>query len=93
MRDTHVNDDQQWYDTADIQQVHDLLTRAGAESIWVKRLVPNNNSKQQIFLGNDPSDLAFLPPRHAVVHGSEITEEESRAAADSHSGSVAMGHA
>ena len=61
MRDTHVNDDQQWYDTADIQQVHDLLTRAGAESIWVKRLVPNNNSKQQIFLGNDPSDLAFLP--------------------------------
>lgn len=61
MCDTHVNDDQQWYDTADIQQVRDLLARAGAESIWVKRLVPNNNSKQQIFLGNDPSDLAFLP--------------------------------
>ena len=61
MCDTHANDDQQWYDTADIQQVHDLLTRAGAESIWVKRLVANNNSKQQIFLGNDPSDLAFLP--------------------------------
>lgn len=57
MSDTHVNDDQQWFDTADIQQVYDLLTQAGAESIWVKRLVPNNNSKQQIFLANDPSDL------------------------------------
>lgn len=61
MNDTHVNDDEQWFDRADIQQVHDLLTNAGAESIWVKRLVRNNNSKQQIFLGNDPSDLAFLP--------------------------------
>lgn len=61
MSDTHVNDDQQWFDTADIQQVYDLLTQAGAESIWVKRLVPNNNSKQQIFLANDPSDLSFLP--------------------------------
>ena len=61
MSDTHVNDDQQWFDRADIQQVHDLLTNAGAESIWVKRLVPNNNSKQQIFLANDPSDLSFLP--------------------------------
>ncbi|NMM93499.1 MvaI/BcnI family restriction endonuclease [Bifidobacterium oedipodis] len=61
MNDTHVNDDERWFDRADIQQVHDLLTNAGAESIWVKRLVPNNNSKQQIFLGSDPSDLAFLP--------------------------------
>ena len=61
MSDTHVNDDRQWFDMADIQQVHDLLTQAGAESIWVKRLVPNNNSKQQIFLANDPSDLSFLP--------------------------------
>lgn len=61
MCDTHVSDDQQWYDKADIQQVHDLLTKAGAESIWVKRLVANNNSKQQVWLANDPSDLSFLP--------------------------------
>lgn len=61
MCNANANDNQQWYDTVDIQQVHDLLTRAGAANIWVKRLVPNNNSKQQILLGNDPSDLAFLP--------------------------------
>jgi len=61
MSDTHINNGGQWFDTAGIQQVMDLLTGAGAESVWVKRLVPNNNSKQQIFLGNDPSDLSFLP--------------------------------
>mgnify|MGYP000452992020 CR=1 FL=1 len=49
------------HDTADIQQVHDLLTRAGRRKHLGQALVPNNNSKQQIFLGNDPSDLAFLP--------------------------------
>ncbi|KAB5608566.1 MvaI/BcnI family restriction endonuclease [Bifidobacterium jacchi] len=51
----------QWYDEADISQVHDLLTNAGASSIWVKRLLRNHNSKQQIWLANDPSDLSFLP--------------------------------
>lgn len=61
MSDTHVNDDRQWFDVADIQQVHDLLTRAGAESIWVKCLTRNHNSKQQVWLASDPSDLSFLP--------------------------------
>ena len=61
MCDTHVNEIHQWYDEADINQVHDLLTNAGASSIWVKRLVANNNSKQQIYLAGDPSDLSFLP--------------------------------
>lgn len=50
-----------WYDEADIQQVRGLLETAGAESIWVKQLKRNHNSKQQVFFGNDPSDLAFLP--------------------------------
>lgn len=61
MCDTHVNEARQWYDTADINQVNELLANAGASSIWVKRLVANNNSKQQIWLANDPSDLSFLP--------------------------------
>ena len=60
MCDTHANE-AQWYDTATIDQVHDLLTHAGAESIWGKRLVANNNSKQQVWLASDPSDLSFLP--------------------------------
>lgn len=55
------NDDIQWYDTIDIDQVYALLRNAGAESIWVKRLVANNNSKQQVWLASDPSDLSFLP--------------------------------
>lgn len=61
MCDTHVNEARQWYDTADISRVNELLTNAGASSIWVKRLVSNNNSKQQVYLAGDPSDLSFLP--------------------------------
>ncbi|KFI52529.1 MvaI/BcnI family restriction endonuclease [Bifidobacterium callitrichos] len=61
MCDTHVNEARQWYDEADIDRVHDLLTNAGASSIWVKCLKRNHNSKQQIWLANDPSDLSFLP--------------------------------
>ena len=61
MHDIHSRAESSWYDTANIDLVRDLLTAAGATSIWVKRLVPNNNSKQQVYLGSDPSDLSFLP--------------------------------
>ncbi|RSX57696.1 MvaI/BcnI family restriction endonuclease [Bifidobacterium samirii] len=61
MRDTHDNEARQWYDTADIDLVTKLLSDAGASSVWVKRLVANNNSKQQVYLASDPSDLSFLP--------------------------------
>ena len=61
MCDTPISADRQWFDEADITRVHALLTKAGAENIWVKRLMPNNNSKQQVWLANDPSDLSFLP--------------------------------
>ena len=37
------------------------MTDAHAASIWVKRLGQNNNSKQQVWLASDPSDLSFLP--------------------------------
>lgn len=58
-----MNDDatRQWYDEVTIGQVRDLLAGQGARSVWVKRLVRNNNSKQQIWFANDPSDLSFLP--------------------------------
>lgn len=68
MCDTHVNEARQWYDTADISRVNELLTNAGASSIWVKRLVANNNSKQQIWLANDPSDLSFFPLGGTVIY-------------------------
>ena len=58
---TVTEKEQPWYDTADIQQVRNLLKSAGVESIWVKQLKRNHNSKQQVFFGNDPSELAFLP--------------------------------
>lgn len=61
MSDTRRNEADDWYDTADIKHVYDMLIDAGATSLWVKRLVANNNSKQQIYLASDPSDLSFLP--------------------------------
>ncbi|MEK0264926.1 MvaI/BcnI family restriction endonuclease [Bifidobacterium mongoliense] len=41
--------------------VHRLLVDAHADSVWVKGLGRNNNSKQQVYLAGDPSDLSFLP--------------------------------
>lgn len=61
MESIDIKDDANWYDKLDIRQVCALLNEAGADSIWVKRLVANNNSKQQVWLAGDPSDLSFLP--------------------------------
>lgn len=61
MSDTHGEDAVKWYDTADIDRVVELLTHAGAKNIWVKRLVRNNNSKQQVYLAHDTTDMYFLP--------------------------------
>lgn len=56
-----INNDVQWYDTITIEQVRDEFTAAGAKVVWAKLMGRNNNSKQQVWLAGDPSDLSFLP--------------------------------
>lgn len=56
-----TDDAKSWFDKLDIGQVIDMFKRAGVGSIWVKRLGINNNSKQQVYIAGDPSDLSFMP--------------------------------
>ena len=52
-----------------------LMRQNGAERIYAKKLAPNDNSKNQIYLGGDFSVLNIIP------HG--IVETDSSAAAGS----------
>lgn len=53
--------DSQWYDTITIEQVRTEFVAAGAKTVWAKIMGWNNNSKNQVWLAGDPSDLSFLP--------------------------------
>ena len=44
-----------------LDQLRELMARAGATRIVFKRLAPNDNSKNQIYLGGDYSALQILP--------------------------------
>lgn len=44
-----------------LDQLRDLMLRAGASSLYFKRLSPNDNSKNQIYLGGDYSVLNVIP--------------------------------
>lgn len=46
---------------ASLSQVLDLLRHHGASRIYTKKLAPNDNSKNQIYLGGDFSALNIIP--------------------------------
>lgn len=50
-----------------------LLRQGGAERIYAKKLAPNDNSKNQIYLGGDFSALNVIP------HGAVETDETDTA--------------
>ncbi len=54
------------YDTDDslslaISELKEIFNRAGVVQILYKRLAPNDNSKNQLYLAQHLSELAFLP--------------------------------
>lgn len=46
---------------ADIDTLKSMMREAGADTIYVKRMAPNDNSKNQVYLGGDFSVLNILP--------------------------------
>lgn len=46
---------------ASLAQIKELLAREGCESFYVKRLSPNDNSKNQPYFGKDLNELSFIP--------------------------------
>lgn len=68
--------DQGTYDTRSSKQIslsnitrlfHDL----GVVNVYVKKLAPNDNSKNQLFFGRDLTDLSFLPTDEMIASESE----------------------
>lgn len=47
-----------------LDAVTQVMTEAGARRIFVKKLSPNDNSKNQPYFGNHLTDLPFIPTGH-----------------------------
>ncbi|WP_199556309.1 MvaI/BcnI family restriction endonuclease [Sandaracinobacteroides hominis] len=60
---------------ASLAQLLDLMRHHGAYRIYAKKLAPNDNSKNQIYLGGDFSALNIIP------HGDVITDNTTVAGA------------
>lgn len=46
---------------ASLKQITDLLTQLGSKHIYIKKLAPNDNSKNQPYFGAHLTDLPFIP--------------------------------
>ena len=56
-----------------LKQLVDLMQRHGANRIFAKKLAPNDNSKNQVYLGGDFSALNIIP------HGDIYVDDQVRA--------------
>ncbi len=52
---------------ASLRQLLDLMRHHGATRIYAKKLAPNDNSKNQLYLGGDFSALNIIP--HGAIYG------------------------
>jgi hypothetical protein len=69
----------QWYDIATEGAVRDLFSARGVKSMYVKELSRNHNSKNQIYLAPDLSELALIPA--GPITSSEGTSRKLNAGA------------
>lgn len=60
---------------ATLSQLIDLMRHHGAQKVYVKKLAPNDNSKNQVYLGGGFGALNIIP------HGEIITDERPLAGA------------
>lgn len=68
---------------ADIKKLKDMMRDAGADRLYVKRLAPNDNSKNQPYFGGDFSVLNILP--YGEVYSETLGKRPNfKAAADFH---------
>ena len=58
----------------DLKRIVNMLSSLGASDIYVKKLSPNDNSKNQLYLGGHLTDLSFLPTGEIEVKKSSSTK-------------------
>lgn len=57
---------------ASLGQLLDLMRHHGASRIYAKRLAPNDNSKNQVYLGGDFSALNIIPHGNIYADDTEV---------------------
>ncbi|WP_339856680.1 MvaI/BcnI family restriction endonuclease [Pseudohongiella acticola] len=62
---------------ANLDRILNILSDLGASNVYVKRLAPNDNSKNQPYFGSHLTDLSFIPSGEIVP--SETTSEKPAA--------------
>ncbi len=60
-----------------LEKVIEILQSFGAEKFYVKKLSPNDNSKNQPYFGSHLTDISFIPTGNIVT--SETTSNKSKA--------------
>lgn len=66
-------------------QLLDLMRHHGATRIYAKRLAPNDNSKNQVYLGGDFSALNIVPHGNIYTDGADVAgavRDRAKAAVD-----------
>lgn len=61
----------------DIQNLISLYRDAGVSKILFKRLAPNDNSKNQPYVGSHLTDLSFLPTGDVIASESTSTKSKN----------------
>ncbi len=55
-----------------LEKLQGIMSEHGVERIYAKRLAPNDNSKNQIYLGGDFSVLNILPYKNIVIDDANL---------------------
>lgn len=69
----------QWHDIATEAGIRDVFARHGVKSFYLKELKRNHNSKNQIYVAPDLSDLALIPT--GTISSNDGTSTKARAGA------------
>ena len=71
------------YDTPESKKIsllelQDIYRRLGCKKIYVKKLAPNDNSKNQPYLGSHLTDLPFIPTQEIVASATTSNKNSKR---------------
>ena len=71
--------DDLWSERVSFENLRQVFQDKGCDRVYVKQLAPNDNSKNQIFVGNDLSEVASIPTGEVeLVRGTSLKKSASR---------------
>jgi hypothetical protein len=64
--------------TISLRELQDIYRRLGCKKIYVKKLAPNDNSKNQPYFGSHLTDLPFIPTQEIVASATASNKNSKR---------------